>query len=90
MKNIRGLFCIIVVTSFLFSGCTPAPITTSKEVAEEVAEKMVFVKQKKTGLCFGIVSASNVNSNGGSVSISVTNVPCAPVASFLIEEATQR
>lgn len=90
MKNVRGIFCIIAVTSFLLSGCDPSPTDTSSDVAREVTQKMVFVKQEKTGLCFGVISSSNVNQNGGSKGMSVTHVPCAPVASFLIEEATKR
>ncbi|MBI3572343.1 hypothetical protein HY091_02320 [Candidatus Kaiserbacteria bacterium] len=53
---------------------SPAPRQTS---AEQLAMyRMVYVQDKYTGLCFGVISS---NSSGGYPIYSATNVPCEAV-----------
>lgn len=79
--------CYLLTLSVLVcTGCAPTPTSTSKGDALEATQKMVFVKQQKTGLCFGILSSSSVNSSGNSTSMSATLVPCQLVEKFLVDD----
>lgn len=86
MKNIRFLSALLVSTAVIpiaflvaLTGCTPSAIPTDKQDAQNAVDSMVFVKNTKTGLCFGIISSQSVTSSGGSTSMSATNVPCDKV-----------
>jgi hypothetical protein len=75
-----------ILSAVLLAGCSPGAITTSEKDAVEVVQRMVFVKQEKTGLCFGIVSSASINPHGASTSMSATLVPCSSVEAFLVND----
>lgn len=73
------LFLVVMLTA-----CSPGAISTSATDAQEAVSKMVYVKEPRSDLCFGIISSSSVNSSGNSTSMSVVNVPCNKVEKFLV------
>lgn len=61
------------------AGCSPSAIPTDKSDAQKAADTMVYVKDSRTGLCFGIMSSRSVTTSLGSTSMSATVVPCDKV-----------
>lgn len=77
---------IITVLTLLLVACTPRPITTSAENAVTATDKMVYVKDHRTGLCFGVMSSYAPSIIDDTNSISATNVPCDAVKDRLINK----
>ncbi|MFA6397874.1 MAG: hypothetical protein WDK96_03480 [Candidatus Paceibacterota bacterium] len=69
-KVVKSLFFCIFIG--LYSACTQ-PRPTSDGSAEDVIENIKYAKDKRTNLCFGMLSSASAD---GFRNVSVTCVPC--------------
>jgi uncharacterized protein YceK len=67
---------LICLAAQLLAGCSGWS-ATSAESAHGAIAAMSYVRDQRTGLCFGVLYLS------GSVVRGITNVPCDKVESFL-------
>ena len=81
MKNV-----LIVLVACLLASCTGGdPKQTTPAAALGVAEKIIYVKEKRSGLCFAMVTTSSAGYAGPVANTSITLVPCKKVANLLLE-----
>jgi hypothetical protein len=77
---------LLVLIACLLASCTGGnPRDTSKADALAIAEKIIYVKEKRSGLCFGMVTTSSAGYAGPVANTSITLIPCEKVAHLLIE-----
>lgn len=81
----RFLFVLISITMIagLLSGCSVNASKVDTAYAEDFLSNATFVKDKRTGMCFGMVATRktlNANQNG----ISWTWVPCEMAEKYLV------
>jgi hypothetical protein len=72
--------------TILLSGCFSSPhgVSVGVEGIQPLLDTVMYQKDTRTGLCFGVTSSSSVNVNGtGSAGIIIINVPCESVEKFL-------
>jgi hypothetical protein len=74
----------ILICGIALCGCSPSPTLTTKEDAVKVADMIVYIKQEKTGLCFGVISSTGGSPGYDTRSMSITNVPCEAVKTLLV------
>jgi hypothetical protein len=74
---------LAAAAAVLAAGCTPAPSAASRDDAQAVADNMTYVKDGRTGLCFGIIMRVS-KTTYGSDSMSATLVPCDKVESLIV------
>lgn len=82
MKKI-SLMTIAVICFFVVS-CRINPSEVSDSYAKEFVEKVKYIKDERTGICYAIVAtrmAGSADQNG----ISWTWVPCDSVEKYLIK-----
>ena len=68
---------ILVAASIVLAGCSVGLDKPNLSVAQDVVEKLRYIKDPKTDLCFAIVSTSQAlhpSDNG----MTMTWVPCEP------------
>lgn len=83
MKSIFLIF-IAFVCVFIVS-CTVQASEVTDDTAKEFVQKVKYIKDEKTGLCFAIV-ATKQNGNADQNGMSWTWVPCDSVEKFLIKQ----
>ena len=74
-------FTILIL---ILSGCSVKPSELTDEDTKSFISKVKYGKDKRTGLCFAIVSsrkATSVSTSG----IGITNVPCDKVNYLLVK-----
>lgn len=76
---------LLIALIVFVADCTPSAIPISNQEAQRAVDSMVFAKNVKTGLCFGVISRTTVFSTT-STSMSATLVPCNQVKDYLEEE----
>ncbi|MDE2021894.1 MAG: hypothetical protein KGI71_03205 [Patescibacteria group bacterium] len=74
--NIKSISAVVVMA---LAGCTAGSLPTSVDLAKSIAEGMVYSKDPRTGLCFGVTMATTSGRNY----VVATNVPCDKVAKYL-------
>jgi len=78
-----ALFVALLVGTVLFiSGCDVNPSKVSASYAKEMAEKVTYTKDKRTGLCFAIIATRKTNSASQS-GMGMTEVPCDKVEKYI-------
>jgi len=83
MKN---LICLIVLSCmFLAVGCDVNPSKVGDEQAVEFIEKITYVQDTETGLCFAIIATRKTGSTDQS-GIGITQVPCDQVEELLVNQ----
>jgi hypothetical protein len=82
MKRIKSF--VIVIALLLMVGCSPYVSPVQPDNAKSIASKITYVRDDRTGLCFGLVGMTKV----GEISetgTGITYVPCDKVESFLVK-----
>ncbi len=80
MKALQ-IFALVAIT-LLLAGCDPGLRQPSKASAQDVVNKLTYVKDKRTGLCFGVVFTV-APMDARQAGVSVTLVPCEAVESLI-------
>lgn len=75
--NVKKIGFLVVV--LLLVACMPTANVINKKDAQLAIDNMVYVKDSRTGLCFGVISSMPPGGSGSSTSMSVTQVPCDKV-----------
>lgn len=68
----------IGLMAIVFSGCSVNPSKLSDKYAKDFIKNITYVKDSKTGLCFGIIASRKTGSTDSS-GIGITCVPCENV-----------
>jgi len=76
------LIVLGLVCSLLIVGCSVNPSGISDDYAKEFARKITYMRDDRTGLCFGVVATRKTGSVS-STGIGVTCVPCETVEHLL-------
>ncbi len=82
MKTISVIFFAVIC--FFAVSCSVNPSEVDDDYAKEFVQKVKYIQDEKTGLCYAIVATrrtANFYQNG----ISLTWVPCDSVEKFLIK-----
>jgi len=75
---------ILLLLLFLcLVGCSVNMSKVSPEYAKDMANKMTYVRDGRTGLCFGIIS-SRKSMNTDQSGLGIVCVPCESVADLLV------
>jgi hypothetical protein len=73
---------IILCLGFLIVSCDVQPSKISSSDAKDMAEKITYTKDERTGLCFAVIAsrkALKANQSG----LGLTVVPCEKVERFI-------
>jgi hypothetical protein len=73
------LTCICLLAIF---GCDVNPSKLPQGDANELAEKLTYTKDERTGLCFAVV-ASRKTAHASQSGLGLTEVPCDKVERFI-------
>lgn len=76
MKTLKQVAYFVAMISFvLLTGCSQNPSKLDKSSAQAIADKLRYIKDRRTGLCFAAVASRQTGSaqqNG----MTITWVPC--------------
>ena len=75
---------IIIFILLLLVSCSVNISKVPDKYAKDVAEKMTYVKDHKTGLCFGVI-ASRKTARPNQSGLGIVCVPCDQVRNYLVE-----
>ena len=73
---------VLIILSALLLGCEINPSEFGDDEARAFASTITYVKDQRTGLCFGIVASRKTGSMNQS-GMGITEVPCSAVESFV-------
>lgn len=77
----KKFLSMLAITAALL-GCSVNPSEMPKNYAKDAANKMVYARDNRTGLCFGFV-ASRKTGTFSSSGLGATLVPCEKVENYL-------
>lgn len=79
---------LLVLSTFaiLLTGCVK-PVEVKDEDAQKIVDSFIYKKDKKTGVCYGVMETQRVSSNFSVANnIIVTYVPCSVIPEFQTEK----
>lgn len=80
MKKLGLMLIVLLMMSF--ASCSVNPSKIGRSEANVFAEKITYVEDVRTNLCFGIV-ATRKTGDASSSGMGITEVPCNKVRNFL-------
>ena len=79
MKKILAIGIITCIALlFLTASCDVNPSKMSDEYAKEMASKLTYTKDDRTGLCFAVIT-SRKTADTDQTGLGMTEVPCSEV-----------
>ena len=86
-KFVAGSFlfgAIAVVSILLMSGCDVNPSKITSDYAKELAGKITYTKDVRTGLCFAVIASRKTGSTD-QTGMGMTEVPCSKEVEALVK-----
>ena len=77
-------FIFISLILITFVGCSVNSSKLSQDYANDFVEDMTFAKEKRSGLCFGMVASRKTMSTDSS-GLGITEVPCSKIIHLIGE-----
>jgi hypothetical protein len=73
---------VLIVLAMAFISCDVNPSKVSQDYANEIASKVTYAKDERTGLCYAIV-ASRKTMQASQSGLGLAEVPCEKVEKFI-------
>jgi len=80
----RKLACVLLIGLLFAFGCGVKPSKVSDSQAKQMAKAMTFFKEKKSGLCFGVIATRKSGLFSRQSGMGMAKVPCEDVQEFLV------
>ena len=80
MKKLLPILAVILMVG----GCSVNPSEVDDEYARKYAKTITYVKDHRTGLCFGVIASRKTGTFSQS-GLGITEVPCEKVDKYLIK-----
>lgn len=76
---------LVIGLSLTLCACGAEPQKVTPVDARKIADRLTYVQDTRTGLCFATLGSLSTDLAGGVEGIALANVPCETVKHFLVK-----